>query len=130
MSGLEVAAQFYPLIPAKAGIQGIIYKPKQATPWIPTYVGMSGSEVCSQLNPLIPAKAGIQGIICKPKRARPWIPTYVGMSGLEVAAQFHPLIPAKAGIQRIIPTVCGPVAGSRTAQDRAEMKFNQFQLCR
>ena len=119
-------AQLNPLIPAKAGIQEFI--PNLGGP-VPGSGG-SGLEVAAQLHPLIPAKAGIQGIICKPKRARPWFPAYAGTSGLHAVSQFYPLIPAKAGIQGIIPTVCGPVAGSRTAQDRAEMKFNQFQLCR
>ena len=82
MSGRKGScSQLHPLIPAKAGIQGVICKRLRPRLWIPASAGMSGLDVCSQLNPLIPAKAGIQEIICKPQRARLWIPTCVGMNG-------------------------------------------------
>ncbi len=73
--------QQYPLIPAKAGIQGIIHKRLQARPWTPAYAGGSGFYVEYQSYPLIPAKAGIQEIIHKRLRARPWTPAYAGVSG-------------------------------------------------
>ena len=61
--------QLNPLIPAEAGIQEIIPKPRRASPWTPAYAGVSGFYVGYQLHPLIPAKAGIQGII--PTLSRP-----------------------------------------------------------
>ena len=73
--------QLNPLIPAEAGIQEIIPKPRRASPWTPAYAGVSGFYVGYQLHPLIPAKAGIQGILPKPRRASPWTPAFAGMSG-------------------------------------------------
>ncbi len=81
MSGLDVCSQLNPLIPAKAGIQGVICKRLRPRLWIPASAGMSGLDVCSQLNPLIPAKAGIQGGICEGLRATVWFPASAGMNG-------------------------------------------------
>ena len=45
MSGLEVAPQFLPLIPAKAGIQGVICNRERARLWFPACAGVSGGKV-------------------------------------------------------------------------------------
>ena len=34
--------QYFPLIPAEAGLQGVIPKRLRARPWFPAYAGMSG----------------------------------------------------------------------------------------
>ena len=84
MSGLDVCFQLNPLIPAKAGIQGIIPNHLRARPWIPACAGASGLDVVPQQYPLMTCEGRYPGDHPKPQQARPWIPACAGTSGLDV----------------------------------------------